>query len=326
MSSSLIHLLFGSETYLIEQRKREIIFQELSEEEQEMNISIHDAREIPLQEAINECQMFSFIGGKRVIILKDCYFLTSEKNKEKIDHNLDTLQSYLEKPNEDSILILQVPYEKLDNRKKVVKELKKVAAVFEAKPLKGSQLSNWIQKQAKREGILIDKDANSLLVSYVGSNLYQLEQEIKKMTLHIGIGKTLGPLDVENLVSRTLEQDIFKLINAIVSKKAEDAFQMLEDMFRQGENPIMIVNLLGRQFRILFQIGELKKLNLSSSEIASKLKLPPFVVSMNMKLAEGYSSKELLIILSDICDLDYQMKTGQVPKQISLETFITKIA
>ncbi|MBN8203896.1 DNA polymerase III subunit delta [Cytobacillus firmus] len=321
-----VHVLFGPERYFLEKKKQEIINNTIPPEERDLSVTIHDARETSIQEALDDCQTISFLGGNRVVIVKDAYFLTTEKAREKVDHNLDSLLSYMEKPSGDAVLVIMVPYEKLDNRKKVVKNLKKLAAVYEAKSLKGGQLFDWVYKRTREQGVSMSTEGINLLISYIGSNLYQLENEIIKMALHIGPSNELEVQHIENLVSRTLEQDIFKLINAIVSKRAEEAFLLLEDMFRQGEDSIKIINLIARQFRILFQLQELKKEGLSNGQIASKIKLPPFLVNMNMNLSGQYEGKELLGILSQLTELDYQMKTGQVSKELALESFIAKIA
>ncbi|MED4404085.1 DNA polymerase III subunit delta [Metabacillus fastidiosus] len=320
------HVLFGEETYLLQSKKDEIIKSNLSAEETILNVSVHDARETSIQEVIDDCQMMSFLGGKRVIVVKDCYFLTTEKVKEKIEHDIDRLQSYLESPNEETVLILMVPYEKMEGRKKVVKNMKKLAAVYEGKPLASYKLFDWIISFTKREGILISNEAINVLINYVGSNLFQLEQELRKMALYIGKENELQKEDVESLVSKTLEQDIFKLINSVVKKDLQQSFEILEDMFRQGESSIKIINLIARQFRIIFQVRELNGQGLSKVEMGSKLKISPYVIGLSLDMIDSYQSKELLSILSKLSELDYQIKIGQLPKEIALETFITQVS
>jgi DNA polymerase III subunit delta len=320
-----VYVLLGTETYLLEKKKEEILHKCLSSDEIEFGVSVHDARETAIQDAIDDCLTISFLGGNRVVIVKDCYFLTTEKAKEKIEHDLDRLQSYFDHPVQETSLILMVPYEKMDNRKKLVKNIKKTAVLHEVKPLKGGQLFDWVYSHSKLEGITMSTDAINLLISFIGSNLYQLEQEIKKMSLYIGKGNELNVSHVEMLVSKTLEQDIFKLINSIVDKDLSLAFELLEDMIRQGEDAIKIINLIARQFRIIFQLKELQKQGLSNNEMATKLKLHPYVVSINNSMADRYESAYLLGILTQLSDLDYRMKTGQVEKELALQTFLTQI-
>lgn len=320
-----IHLLYGSETYLIEEKKEQLIIESLSPEEAEFGVSVHDMMETPLSTAIEDAQTLSFLGGKRVIILKDTYFLTSEKVKSKVEHDLDELIQYIDHPNEDSILIIMVCNEKLDTRKKIVKMLKAHATTFEAKPLKNAQLEGWIHDRTKEIGVTISKEALNLLIASIGSNLLLLSEELKKMALYTGKNKEISLEVIDALMSRTLEQDIFKLIEGLVSKNMSKAFDILGDLFRQGEEPIKIVNLLSRQIRIIFQTKTMQIHGKKDSEIATILRLHPYAVLIAGQQAKNYEEKDLVRTLAQLSTLDNQMKTGKVDKHLALETFLTTL-
>ena len=321
----LIHLLYGSEPYLIEEKKAHLLSEALSADEMEFGVSVHDMKETPLSAAVEDAQTLSFLGGKRVIILKDAYFLTTEKVKEKIEHDLDELIRYLEHPNEDTILIIMASSEKLDARKKIVKNLKKRASTFEGKPLKNSQLVDWIYNCSKELSVSISNEAINLLVASIGSNLLLLSEELTKMALYTGKNGEITKEVIDALMSRTLEQDIFKLIEGAITKNLGKAFDILDDMYRQGEDPIKIVNLLSRQIRIIFQTKTLLSQEKRESEIATMLRLHPYVVTIAGQQAKYYESNVLVSLLAELSTLDNQMKTGQVDKHLALETFLTKL-
>ena len=83
--------------------------------------------ETPLASALNDAMSVPFFGDRRIVIVNNPYFLTGEKKKNKVEHDIDGLLKYLEYPLETTTLVFIAPYEKLDERKKVVKTLKKVA-------------------------------------------------------------------------------------------------------------------------------------------------------------------------------------------------------
>lgn len=62
------------------------------------------------------------------------------------------LEAYLEKPAPYTILVLLAPYEKLDERKKITKLLKKKAAVVEAKELNPKETTDFTITLVKTEG------------------------------------------------------------------------------------------------------------------------------------------------------------------------------
>ncbi|USK62347.1 DNA polymerase III subunit delta [Peribacillus asahii] len=322
-----IHLLFGEEAYLLEEKKANIIKNFLPPEEIEFGVSIHDMKETPLSVAIEDAQTLSFLGGNRVILLKDCSFLTSEKAKGSVEHDLDELIHYIDHPNDSAILLMMVHSEKLDARKKVVKLLKKSSevSIYEAKPLKNNQLFDWVLDYSRKVNVSITNETINLLIQSIGSNLLLLEQELAKMALYVGSQGEINKEVAEALMSRTLEQDIFKLIESVVNKNMSKAYDILDDMFRQGEDPIKIVNLISRQIRIIYQTKTLKGNGLRESDIASKLKLHPFVVQIAGQQSKHYESNVLVGLLSQLSTLDNQMKTGQVDKHLALETFLTTI-
>jgi len=76
------------------------------------------------------------MADQKMVIIKNAYFLSTDTSKRKdIPHNLDALRRYVENPVQETIFIVQVPYEKLDKRKAITKWVAKHATVEECKPL-----------------------------------------------------------------------------------------------------------------------------------------------------------------------------------------------
>ena len=74
--------------------------------------------------------------------MQNPFFLTAEKTKSRVEHNVKRLEAYLADPVPYSIVVLTAPYEKLDERKKITKELKRKAVLVEAKKLGDHELKN----------------------------------------------------------------------------------------------------------------------------------------------------------------------------------------
>lgn len=127
------------------------------------------------------------------------------------------------------------------------------------------------------------------------------------------------------LKRHTYVQDIFKLIEGAITKNLGKAFDILDDMYRQGEDPIKIVNLLSRQIRVIFQAKTLLSQGKQESDIATMLRLHPYVVTIAGQQAKYYELNVLVTLLAELSTLDNHMKTGQVDKHLALETFLTKL-
>lgn len=322
--SNNVHLLHGTEPFLMEERQAAIIKKALGKDGDQ--VFVFDCKEVSLQEAIQEAQMSSLFGDEeKVVLIKDAYFLTSEKVKSKVEHNLDTLMEYFENPNPSTTIIILCPYEKLDGRKKLPKFLKKEAEVYEAKPLSAGMVGNWIRKRVKQHEVQIDPNAVALLGQLVGSNLVGLVNEIHKLALFVGDGGMITENHVRHMVSRSLEQDVFLLINKAVNRRLDEAFEILTDLLKQKEEPITMVILFARQFRIIYQVGALLQQGMTEQQIAKELGIHPYPVKLAAEQVHFFEKQELINILNHLTDLDYKMKTGGVEKKLALEMFLASL-
>ncbi|MEK4487893.1 DNA polymerase III subunit delta [Psychrobacillus sp. FSL H8-0484] len=308
-----IHLLYGAEPFLIREHRNAIL-----EGVDPFTISWLDMRETTLQSAIEEARTMDLFGDTKTLILRDCYFLSTEVSKSKLQHDLDMLLGYIDSPNPSTTLILIVSHEKLDKRKKVVKSLLKVANTFEAKPLRYVQ--SFIQDRFKLEGKTISKDALFQMEQQLGYDLFLLHNEIQKLGLAYPDANQIEAWMLEEVMSRTLESDVFKLIERIIRKQAS-ALTILEDLFRLGEDAIKINLLIARQFRMIAQVKAAQAIGQKPSSI---IKANPFVINIAEEQADLYSTEEVQSRLIECAELDVSMKRGLVDKQIALETAIIK--
>lgn len=320
-----VYLLFGTEAFLINETKQLLIEHVLDEEEKDFNLSVYDLEETPIEAALEDAETFPFMGEKRLVILQNPSFLTSEKSKGKVEHNVGKLEEYLAQPAPYSIVVISAPYEKLDERKKVTKELKRKATVVEAKKLTEQELVAWIQNRAETAGSEIDRDAIELLLSLSGTNLFMLTSEIDKLVLYAGDQKKIDRDMVDKLTARSLEQNIFSLVDKVVHRNVEAALRIYYDLLKQNEEPIKILSVITGQFRLIYQVKELSRKGYGQQQIAGALKIHPFRVKLAAGQAGSFSDEELTRIMKLLADADYQMKTGGMRKEMLIEMILFQI-
>lgn len=317
-----IYLLFGTEEFLIKETKQLLLNAILTEDEKDFNLSVYDLEETPIEAALEDAETLPFLGDKKVIFLHNPHFLTSEKTKSKADHNLSRLGLYLKEPAPFSVLVFAAPYEKLDERKKITKELKRNAVVVEAKKPSERELKGWINARARADGIEMDADAVELMLTLVGTNMFMLMNEVDKLALYASDEKRIDVATVENLTARSLEQNVFTLIDKVVSRKLDEALRIYYDLLKQNEEPIKILALLSGQFRLIYQVKELARRGYGQQQIAGFLKTHPFRIKLAAKQAGQFTDEELTNIMKHLADADYQMKTGGMNKSLLVEMFL----
>lgn len=320
-----IYLLYGNERFLIEEKRKTLIGHDIDD----IDINIYDMTEFPIEMALEDAETLPFLSDRRIVIVKNPFFLTSEKklaSQTEVEHDLKRLEQYLENPSSYATVIFEAPYAKLDERKKIVQLLKKSAQVIEANTLQQKEVYAWIHNESRKLKIEMDEDFVKQLYSLVGNDLQRLKNELEKLSLYAGEQRTVTKEAIDLLVARTLEDNIFVLVDHVVNKRMDEAFQTMRDLFEQKEEPIKIVALLARQFRIIAQVHALRNKGYTAKQMASYLKLHPFVIQKTMQQANKFSQSECHRMIQNLAEADYCMKTGKYDKHLLLEIILTKIA
>ena len=101
-----VYLLYGTEAYLINETKQLLIENVLHEDEMDFNFSQFDLEETPVETALEDVETLPFIGERRLVFMQNPFFLTAEKTKSRVEHNVKRLEAYLADPVPYSIVRL----------------------------------------------------------------------------------------------------------------------------------------------------------------------------------------------------------------------------
>lgn len=320
-----VYLFYGSETFLMDEACEEIRNQVLPEENRDWDETIMDLEEVPVQALVQEVETPSFFGERRVVTGRNAWFLTGARTKEKVPHQPDELIRYVQQPMESNILILTVPSDKLDARKKVVKELRKKVREVVFQPLEAKELTAWVSKRLKQTGVDVHPRSGEQLIHRVGGDLRLLNQEIGKLASFAGTGGSITPEVVEELVPRTLEQDVFKLVDQVSRRQIGAALSIYYDLLSNREEPIRILSLIIRQFRIMLQVKVLARQGRSEREIASLLKVHPYPVKLASRQGKAYPESLLRQLLSRSIEADQEIKSGRIEKTLAVEKLLLSV-
>ncbi|MBE4908046.1 DNA polymerase III subunit delta [Bacillus luteolus] len=322
---SSMYLFYGTETFLINELKEMLTSELLEEHEKDFNYAIYDLEETPIEVALEDAETLPFMGEKRMIVLKKPYFLTAEKGKEKVEHSLERLEKYILQPAPYSVIVFIAPYEKLDERKKITKLLKQHAEVLEVNALEEKDLIKWIGNRAAMFQVTFEDHAAKLLMQLTGPNLMLISKEIDKLSLYVGPEGDITQETVNLLVARTLEQNIFELIDKAVHRKLEEAFRIFYDLLKNNEEPIKILSLLATQFRMIYQVKELVRQGYGQQQIAGMLKVHPYRVKLAAGQSNLFSNEHLMGLVNHLAEMDYEIKNGKIDKKLAVELFLMKL-
>lgn len=319
-----IYTLIGTESFLIETFKKTIKEEISQDEEDEFNIVSFDMAEIEVGEVIHEAETVPFFGDKKVIFVENPYFLTAEKKKNELNHDLKLLEAYLGNPLDTSVVVFITNVEKMDERKKIVKLLKKESQVVDVAEMDDKKLVPYVKNYIENEGFTIDKQAFEELAYLTDMKLSRIMNELDKLFLYKFNEKHITKYDVSNLIPKSLEHNIFDLNQYVLKNQASSSLTLYQDLLVSGEETIKIISILIGQIRLLLQVKFLLEMNYQQSNITDTLKIHPYRVKLAVQQSREMNTRILGSMFNELVDLDYKIKTGQLDKELGFELFLLK--
>ncbi|MET3574713.1 DNA polymerase III subunit delta [Bhargavaea ullalensis] len=315
---SPVYLISGTEMYFFDETIRRL--KEALPDAATSELSVFDLDETPVEAVIEEADTVPFFSDRKLLIAKNANFLrAADKSREKVVHDLDRLANWLEHPPESAVTLFLAPYEKLDARKKIVKQFKKQAVCLEAEPLKPHDIETWVKQEAARQGSRITDAAVRTFISRAGEDLLKLGTEMEKLDLYAGEGHEIGEETVNLLIPKTPEDDAFKLLDAYIGGRTGEALSIYRDLLRNREEPIRLNALLANQVRLMIQVGVLKRKGYQQPQIAKQLKVHPYRVKLILENRRMADEAGLLQVLSRLAEADLRLKTVSGNRERVLE-------
>lgn len=271
-----------------------------------------------IDELLDDASCMSLFGDKKVLVGENALFLTTTSTS--INHNLDYLTNYLNDDNHENIVILSVLTDKLDERKKIVKLLKEKSKVIYKELIDNKDLPSFIINEFNNEGYKIDYKTANYFVNYVGKNVDILLSEINKMIIFKDNDKNITINDIDEISSKAINDNVFDLSDAIMKKDFKRMYDCYNDLIILKEEPIKIIAMLGNQFNLVYQCKLLSSKGLSEKEIATSLSVHPYRVKLAIET--DYMISELKDILIKLHNLDFEIKSGKVDKNVGFDNFL----
>ena len=283
----------------------------------------YDMEEVTLQEAIFDASSGTFLTARKAILIKNPYFLTGSTQKG-LDHDMEALSAYLDQPSEENILIIVAPYEKLDERKKIVKSLKKKSDLIKIQAPNTFDLATYVRRELASYRLTFHDQVVQEILKLTKQSFERLHKELVKIRDYFGqvAERELTVELLYQLVPQSLEDNVFLLTEALANKQVKLAHGVFSDLMTQKEEPIKLIIMIANQFRLLRQVQLLQSQGMYEKEIASTLGVHPYRVKMALGQSRRFSLEELATIIEQLAKMDLHIKTGQMEGELALELFI----
>ena len=162
----MLYLLYGTKNFLIKEEIKKI-----TKNFDDLNISKFDLANDDIKTVIDDCMTISLFDDKKIVICENADFFTAATSKDS-----EIIEQYINNQNQNTTLIFTVNNEKIDERKKITKLIKKNGTVKEF-----NENINPVQiiKETLKD-YQIDNTLINLFIDRVGQNPLIIKQELEK--------------------------------------------------------------------------------------------------------------------------------------------------
>jgi DNA polymerase-3 subunit delta len=279
-------------------------------------VEAYDGSATGPESVVSACNSFSLFGDGPFVVLKNLDAWNAAQKAVVVD--------YLQDPAAGSDLILIGT--KLGARERLLSAVKKSGEVHTFEQPTGKALVKWLVGHAKKSGLdLPEEVAEDLTVRCSGDKM-RLLQETEKLALYVGEGEATHD-DVAVLCPPDVQSNIFAFVDSLAAGDRDRALRLLEELISTGEPPLRLTFMIRRQFQLVARARALIESGTPQREIASTLKVPPFVARKLDEQGRKLDDEDLERALALIQNLESGLKGGsELSDDFQVEMTVLKLS
>jgi len=279
-------------------------------------VEAYDAAGTSPESVVSACNSFSLFGEGPFVVLKNLDAWNAAQKAVVID--------YLKDPSPGADLILLG--KKLGSRERLLSAVKKSGEVHNFEQPTGKALITWVVGHAKRLGLDLPEDVAEDLTNRCSGDKMRLLQETEKLALYVGEGAATHD-DVAALCPPDVQSNIFAFVDSLAAGERDRALKLLEDLVDTGEPPLRLTFMIRRQFQLVARARALLERGTPQKEIASQLKVPPFVARKLEEQGRKLGSEDLDCALNLVLGLESGLKGGNdLSDELQVEMTVLKLS
>ena len=290
------------------------------------NIITFNMDENTMDEILQEASYFSMFDDLKCVIVKNAKIFGSSKNSDsaKSKEDANKLLKYLENENKNTKLIF-VFNGKVDTKKKIYNILKDNNNVFNFPGVTKTEMKNELYKIALNNNYTIDDNSLWYIINNTLGNFDLAINELTKIMLYYSKPCTVKFEDVTNLVSKTIDDNNFKLVDCIIARDMENAIKLINDLKILKIEPNIILSLIYREFKLMLSVILYEKNKYDYKEILSILKIADWQYKKLKNNLRNFNEREIKEEILKLSKLDYELKSGKINKDVVLINYALDI-
>jgi DNA polymerase-3 subunit delta len=279
-------------------------------------VEAYDGSATGPESVVSACNSFSLFGDGPFVVLRNLDAWNAAQKAVVVD--------YLQDPAAGSDLILIGT--KLGARERLLTAVKKSGDVHTFEQPTGKALVKWLVGHAKKSGLDLPEDVAEDLTARCSGDKMRLLRETEKLALYVGEDEATHD-DVAALCPPDVQSNIFAFVDSLAAGDRDRALRLLEELISTGEPPLRLTFMIRRQFQLVARARALIESGTPQREIASILKVPPFVARKLDEQGRKLDDEDLERALALIQNLESGLKGGSdLSDDLQVEMTVLKLS
>ena len=269
----------------------------------DFNITKFDDENFSMQAVTDACQMLPMGDELKIVVVKNISKIS--ENDKKI------LENYLKNPVLSTILVIFDYYEKFS-------QFKEMSTFVDCRRFDRNTAMGFIVRELEKRGKQISLDACNQLVELCNGYLTRVVCELDKLAYYDLNETRITKKLVDDMVTKDNEYVVYELTEALGTKNADKAIQML-DLMKKEQG---MIGLITNHFRRLFFISTSM---LDDKSLASLLGVKEYAISKQRSQIKNFSKIQLKKIYSLLEEIDFSVKSGEFLQENALYYLVLSI-
>ena len=254
---SALYFLYGEESYLVKHYASKIAEGAVPKGMEAFNLHLLDGEKTTPDEIFEKAETMPMMAERVCVSVKDMD-LASLGQKE-----LDKIYEIIKDVPETCVLIFWYSADNDDKKsakwKSIIKKFTDSADVFEAAKMSQSQLASLVKRMAKKQGCEISDADAAYLAGLTGGDMNTLFSETEKLCFYAQGGEITRE-KIDEIAVKSVEASGFDLVKAIAAGKSEKAFSVLNLLFSQKTEPVMILGAIIGSYCDMYRVRAAKNI------------------------------------------------------------------
>jgi DNA polymerase-3 subunit delta len=171
-------------------------------------------------------------------------------------------------------------------------------------------MPKWTRERAAEHGLRLDADAARALLGAVGTRPRRVLRELEKLAVMAHPDTELDAGQIARLSAGEATTQAYDLADALVARDRSAAFALAEELCYRDERPTRIAFPVVRRLREVHRAAGLADAGASERQVASALRVPPWVAKRTMSRAREADRDSLERALCAFADLEVETRAG----------------